>query len=98
MTLVVFLRPVTPSCLGQGPRQVYGLPSHISKTVLSTVKIGPCFSPLDSYQPNVPCFVELSRHRGSRLTSQARGPRMPGWPGPDTSTRVRLLPSQHTLE
>ena len=44
-TPLAFVRPVTPQYLGQGPRQAYRLPSHISKTVLSTVKIGPLLFP-----------------------------------------------------
>ena len=38
---IAFLRPSAPQCPGRGPRWAQRAPNHISKMVLSTVKIGP---------------------------------------------------------
>ena len=38
---LAFLRPYGAQCTSQGPRRVQRRPSHISKTVLSTVHFGP---------------------------------------------------------
>ena len=42
---IAFLRPSAPQCPGRGPRWAQRAPNHISKMVLSTVKIGPLSGP-----------------------------------------------------